>query len=342
MLGKRGIILFLLIVSIAYPQLKIESMRFNENPAQFVLDIGGEDKPNYSVNYDKGTRLLFLEVMNGSLGKNIPAVIEKNNGYIENVVTMDLGEGKSNFFITLAEGTSYKSSIWSNPTRLVFTFEKEKTNKPLVVIDAGHGGKDPGAIGGKYREKDIVLSVALRLGRELSKDFNVVYTRSSDSFISLGGRSRIANRKMADLFVSIHANSSKSKSAKGVEVFYYSKTASAYAKAIAEFENSVDEKYGIKESEAEFIVNDITYNQNKERSLGLATDMVDELSKSTGFNNRGVHGANFAVLRGSESPAILVELGFISNDLEARRMSTKSYQDKMAKEMADSIRAYFR
>ncbi len=342
MVKKRVVLLFLIIISFTFGQLTIDNMRFNSSPSQFVLDISGEGKPDYLINYDKTTRLLFLEVTNGKLSNEVKAIVERNDGYIENVVSMDLGDGRSNFFLTLGEGVSYKDSLWTNPTRVVLNFEKERSSKPLVVIDAGHGGKDPGAIGGSYREKDIVLKVALKLGKELEKDFNVSYTRANDSFISLGDRSKVANKKVADLFVSIHANSSRSTNATGVEVFYYSKTESAYAKQIAEFENSVDEKFGIKESEADFIVSDITYNQNKERSLALAKNMVGKLAKTTGFKNRGIHGANFAVLRGSESPAVLVELGFISNPSEAKKMATGSYQDKMAKMMADSIREYFK
>ncbi len=342
MVKKKLVLLFLTIINFTFGQLTVDNMRFNSSPSQFVLDILGEDRPIYSINYDKTTRLLFLEITNGKLSKDVKAIVERNDGYIENVVSMDLGDGRSNFFITLEEGVSYKDSVWFNPTRMVLDFEKEKSSKPLIVIDAGHGGRDPGAIGGKYREKDIVLKVALKLGKELEKDFNVAYTRANDTFISLGNRSKIANKKVADLFVSIHANSSKSTNATGAEVFYYSKTESAYAKQIAEFENSVDEKFGIKESEAEFIVSDITYNQNKERSLALAKNMVEKLARSTGFKNRGIHGANFAVLRGSESPAVLVELGFISNPAEAKKMSTGVYQDKMAKMMADSIREYFK
>lgn len=332
----------MLIVSGIMAQLKLSNIRFNNNPAQIVFDIEGQGNPDYSVNYDKITRLLFLEVSNMTIDKKVGSMIQRNDSFVENVITMDFEDGKSNFFITLAEDVSYKASIWTNPTRLVFDLDKKKTNRPLIVIDAGHGGRDPGAVRGNYQEKDITLATALKLGKNLEKDFNVAYTRTKDTFIPLGKRTRISNNKKADLFVSIHVNASPNKKAKGVEVFYYSKTASDYAKSVAEFENSFDEKFGIKETEAEFIVSDITYNQNKERSHILSKKAVKNIADSTKFVNRGVHGANFAVLRGSESPAILVELGFISNSNEAKQLSSSSYQEKMAVEIADSIREYFR
>lgn len=342
MARKRVLLLFLLFINTIYGQLTITNMRFNTNPYQFVLDIDGKEKINYSLNYDRGTRLLFLEIINSKLSNKISSIVNRNDDFIENVVTMDFGDGISNFFITLKEGIKYQDSIWSNPTRLVINFTKEKSTKPVIVIDPGHGGRDPGAVRGNLREKDITLSTALRLGRELEKDFNVIYTRKDDRFISLGNRARISNQNGADLFISIHANASPNTGARGVEIFYYSKTASEYARSVAEFENSFDEKFGIKESEADFIVSDITYNQNKERSHVLSQDMVRRMSQATGFINRGVHGANFAVLRGSKAPAVLVELGFISNPNEARLLANPSYQDRMAKSIAESVRNYFK
>lgn len=342
MTKKRIILLFLIMINALMAQLKLTNIRFNEEPYQIVFDIEGEGKPEYSINYDKVTRLLFLQVSDMLVDKKISSKLKVNDSFIEDVVTMDFGDGNGNFFITLADNVSYSDSVWNGPTRLVFDLEKRKSNRPLIVIDAGHGGKDPGAIRGDYEEKDITLATALKLGKYLEKDFNVAYTRTKDVFISLGKRTKVANSKKADLFVSIHTNASKSKDAKGVEVFYYSKTSSDYAKSVAEFENSFDEKFGIKETEAEFIVSDITYNQNKERSQILSKNTAKNLAASTNFINRGTHGANFAVLKGSEAPAILVELGFISNSQEAKLLSKDSYQDKMAQEMAESIREYFR
>jgi len=108
--------------------------------------------------------------------------------------------------------------------------------------------------------------------------------------------------------------------------FTFLKNPSTYAKAVADFENSVDKKFGIKESAVDFLVNDIIYKQNQERSTRLARLIVDGVANVTGFYNRGVHGANFAVLRGSEVPAVLIELGFVSNDLEAAKLADPDNQ----------------
>jgi len=338
---KRFLVLFILLVNLVFSQVSIDKIRFNSEPQQIVLDISGTVIPKYSSFYDKGTRLLFLEIESSKLAKNIEASINPNNGLVTSVETTDL-DGKSNFFIVFEEGVSYNISTLKNPSRIVITLKKEDVLKPVIVIDAGHGNQDTGAVNGSYREKDINLSVITLLGKELEKNFNVYYTRIDDTFISLGGRSEFSNGKKPVLFVSVHANANFSKAANGTEVFFFSKNPSSYAKQVADFENSVDKKFGIKESAIDFLVNDILYKQNQERSTRLARLIVDDLARVTGFKNRGVHGANFAVLRGSEVPAVLVELGFVSNDEEVLKLVDPNVQQNMAASIAKAIRAYLK
>lgn len=338
---KFFILMFLMIFSLAFSQVTVERIRFNTSPSQVVLDISGAVVPKYNSFYDKGTRLLFLEVENSKLAKGVEASIEKNNGLINTVETTDL-DGKSNFFIVFEEGVSYTISTLKSPTRIVINMKKEEVPKPIIVLDAGHGDQDSGAVNGSYREKDVNLAVTLLLGKELEKDFTIHYTRFDDTFISLGGRSEFSNSKKPVLFVSIHANANNNKAANGTEVFYFSKNPTTYAKQVADFENSVDKKFGIKESAIDFLVNDILYKQNQERSMRLSKLMVDDLAKVTGFRNRGIHGANFAVLRGSDVPAVLVELGFISNDDEVQKLFDTQMQEAMAKSLANAIRVYLK
>lgn len=338
---KIFILMFLFMCSFILPQVTVERIRFNAVPSQMVLDISGTVVPKYSSFYDKGTRLLFLEVENSKLAKGVEPSIEKNNGLINTVETADF-DGKSNFFIVFEEGVSYTISTLRNPTRIVINMKKEEVIKPIIVLDAGHGDQDSGAVNGIYREKDVNLAVTLLLGKELEKDFTIHYTRFDDTFLALGARSDFSNSKKPVLFVSIHANASNNKSANGTEVFYFSKNPTTYARQVADFENSVDKKFGIKESAIDFLVNDILYKQNQERSMRLSRIMVDDLARVTGFRNRGIHGANFAVLRGSEVPAVLVELGFISNDDEVQKLFDPQVQEAMAKSLANSIRAYLR
>lgn len=338
---KRVLLLFVLISSFLFSQVSIDKIRINDSPAQIVLDISGNVIPKFSSFYDKGTRLLFLEIDSSKLSKGVDASITPNNGYITSVETTDL-EGKSNFFVVFEEGVSYNISTLKNPSRIVITMKKEDVYKPVIVLDAGHGDQDTGAVNGSYREKDVNLSVITLLGKELEKNFNVYYTRIDDTFVTLGGRSEFSNSKKPVLFVSVHANANVSKASNGSEVFFFSKNPSVYAKQVADFENSVDKKFGIKETAIDFLVNDILYKQNQERSTRLAKLIVDDLSKVTGFKNRGVHGANFAVLRGSEVPAVLIELGFVSNDEEVQKLFDPLVQQNMAESIAKAIRAYLK
>ena len=338
---KKYLLVFMLVMNFLFSQVSIDKIRFNSEPQQMVLDISGTTIPKFSSFYDKGTRLLFLELENSKLAKGIEASLNPNDGLVTSVETADL-DGKSNFFIVFEEGVSYSISTLKNPSRIVITMKKEDVLKPVIVIDAGHGDQDTGAVNGSYREKDLNLSVITLLGKELEKNFNVYYTRIDDTFISLGGRSEFSNGKKPVLFVSVHGNANYSKAANGTEVFFFSKNPSSYAKQVADFENSVDKKFGIKESAIDFLVNDILYKQNQERSTRLARLIVDDLAKVTGFKNRGVHGANFAVLRGSEVPAVLVELGFVSNDEEAKKLFDPNVQQNMAASIAKAIRAYLK
>lgn len=338
---KKYLLVFMLVMNFLFSQVSIDKIRFNSEPQQMVLDISGTTIPKFSSFYDKGTRLLFLELENSKLAKGIEASLNPNDGLVTSVETADL-DGKSNFFIVFEEGVSYSISTLKNPSRIVITMKKEDVLKPVIVIDAGHGDQDTGAVNGSYREKDLNLSVITLLGKELEKNFNVYYTRIDDTFISLGGRSEFSNGKKPVLFVSVHGNANYSKAANGTEVFFFSKNPSSYAKQVADFENSVDKKFGIKESAIDFLVNDILYKQNQERSTRLARLIVDDLAKVTGFKNRGVHGANFAVLRGSEVPAVLIELGFVSNDEEAKKLFDPNVQQNMAASIAKAIRAYLK
>ncbi len=210
-----------------------------------------------------------------------------------------------------------------------------------VVIDAGHGGKDSGATGNGYREKDIALDVARYLASELRNDYKVILTRDSDVFIPLGERAEIGNDANADLFISVHLNSASNSSGNGSEVFYYSKKESSYAAEVAKFENSVDSKYGVTEPVSDFILNDIFYRANQQKSAAVAADVLDNIVGDIGLRKRGVFGANFAVLRGSKSPSILVEIGFISNSGDMSYFGNDYYKRVVAKSIAEGVRKHF-
>lgn len=217
---------------------------------------------------------------------------------------------------------------------------KEKTF--TVVIDAGHGGKDPGARGTVINEKAINLAVALKLGSLISEkhsDVKVIYTRKTDVFIELDERANIANRNKADLFISIHTNAVKrGSSVSGTETYTLGLARSDENLEVAMRENSailLEDNYLQKyegfdpKSSESYIIFEFMQNKHMEQSISLASE-VQKCFTSAKRNNRGVRQAGFLVLRKTSMPSILVELGYISNPAEERFMKTKDGQDKLA------------
>lgn len=339
---NTAIVLVLMTVSLIAEDYKITDIFYNENKIEVKVS---EDKLEYSINFDEGSRVLFLEFSKSSIDSKIE--IPKVKGELLEKCEYITFEDNTDFFITLQKGVTYKAYKGADGKTLILEFtKKEKTiKKPSIVIDAGHGGKDPGAVANGYLEKEIALKVALKMKDMLSEEFNVTLTRDSDVFIPLPDRPRVANEINADLFISFHINAIPGNpSANGVEVFYYSRNESAYAGKIASVENSVDEKYGIKTQVTDIIVNDLFYQINQEKSTGLATLLVDEIAEKTGFNKRpkgGAYGANFAVLRGSKMPAVLIEFGFLTNKAEAKKMADDYYQEKLVEGVLEALKKYF-
>ena len=226
------------------------------------------------------------------------------------------------------------------PTGLRYSTSGNK--KYTIVVDPGHGGHDSGARGNGYNEKDIALQVATRLANNLRRDYNVIMTRDSDFFVPLDTRAKIGNDANADFFISIHLNSGSSSSANGTEVFYFSKKdEGSYAERVAQIENRVDSSYGDTPF-SDLVLKDIFYRTNQKKSQAIATTVLDNLINTIGLRRRGVFGANFAVLRGSNSPSILVELGFMNNYGDLSQYLTPEGQERAAQAIADGIRQYFR
>ncbi len=214
-----------------------------------------------------------------------------------------------------------------------------------IVIDAGHGGHDTGTIGPNgLLEKDLVLDVALRLGRMLETRLgaDVIYTRDDDTFIPLETRTAIANEHQADLFISIHANSSSDPTARGVETYYLNFTSNADALEVAARENAVSEKSIF---ELQDLVKKITLKDKIDESRELATDVQASLftGLSTHHNtmrDRGVKKAPFVVLIGANMPSILAEISFVSNPTDEAKLETPEYRDKIADSLYKGIAKY--
>ena len=214
-----------------------------------------------------------------------------------------------------------------------------------VVIDPGHGGHDTGGIGPKgLREKDLVLDVAGRLGKLIEEKMGseVVYTRTDDRFLSLRQRTKKANRNKADLFVSIHANSSRMRGISGVETYYLSLTSNSWALAVASRENAAAER---SIHELRDLLSKIALTEKIEESREFATHVQSSLykglaSKTKGLRDRGVRKAPFMVLLGAEMPAILAEVGFLSNPRDEKLLKTSGYRQKIAEHLYKGISRY--
>jgi N-acetylmuramoyl-L-alanine amidase len=214
-----------------------------------------------------------------------------------------------------------------------------------IVVDAGHGGHDTGTIGPNgLMEKDLVLDVALRLGRLLETRLgaDVIFTRDDDTFIPLETRTAIANEHQADLFISIHANSSQDPSARGIETYYLNFTSNPDALEVAARENAVSEKSIF---ELQDLVKKITLKEKIEESRELATDVQQSLysglaTRHTTLRDRGVKKAPFVVLIGANMPSILAEISFVSNPTDAAKLETPEYREKIADSLYKGIAKY--
>ncbi len=214
-----------------------------------------------------------------------------------------------------------------------------------IVLDPGHGGKDPGAIGvGGRAEKDVVLSIAKRLAVKLKNEMGiqVVLTRKDDRYVPLENRTAIANAEDADLFISLHMNASVNSEAKGIETYYLDNTTDEAALRLAARENGTSRK---DVSDLQFILSDMTQNIKLEDSIALAhrlhNSAVGGMGKAISeVKDLGVKKALFYVLVGARMPSVLVEMFFITNPIEGRSMGQESTQDAMVEALMQGIQKY--
>lgn len=222
----------------------------------------------------------------------------------------------------------------------------------IVVIDPGHGGKDPGAVNKNIQEKDIVLGIGLKFGKLIKdnqSDVKIIYTRSTDVFIPLIDRSRIANRNKADLFISIHANACPTPSIRGTETFFLGPSTDAASQKLEQLENSViylEEDYkktydgfDPNSSESDIIFANII-SEYAEQSLNFAVDIQQQFTSKIQTPNRGVKQAGFLVLRQSSMPSVLVEAGFVSNLAEAKWLNSEEGQQQVAESLYEAFKKF--
>tara|TARA_B100001989_G_scaffold42242_1_gene26118 strand:+ start:38 stop:1189 length:1152 start_codon:yes stop_codon:yes gene_type:complete len=224
--------------------------------------------------------------------------------------------------------------------------EKEKWEFKTIVIDAGHGGKDPGAVGYRgTKEKDIALDVAKRLEKKISKnmDVKVVMTRDEDVFLRLSERTKIANENNGSLFISIHTNAAEDRRASGFETFLIGLNKNEYAAKVAARENAVLELEGKSGQEltGEDLIQATIAQAAFASSSETFADMVQkEIKKRVQSRDRGVKQAGFVVLARASMPNVLVELGFISNPAEEKKLRSPQYRDQLATAIYRAVQQY--
>ena len=242
---------------------------------------------------------------------------------------------------------------YSQPSNIIqtATTSKPKMKKTIVVaIDAGHGGKDPGAIGAKgTMEKNVTLSIAKKLKAKLDKEPNMraILTRDGDQFLSLAARRLKARQANADLFVSIHADAAPRKQAHGSSVYALSENGatSTTASWLAKRENEADLIGGIKLDDKDRYLKqtliDLSMNATIDDSIRLASNVLNEIGTINHLHKRQVEQAGFAVLKSPDIPSILVETAFISNQAEEAKLGSDAYQNKLADAIFAGLKRYF-
>ena len=323
------------------------------NVKHFILS-----RPHREVYDFKNTRLAHKKVPLG-LGQSVRMAQYKKD-IVRVVITATKGY-KPLAYQPMLSGKEYHISLPKGGTsKSIHTSSKHKTKKKvkaynphkheLIVIDAGHGGHDTGAIGGGKREKDLVLQVAKRLEKQLKKRGYPVYmTRRSNRFLKLTQRTKIADKKKAVVFISIHANSvpkSKRNRIHGIETFFLQNTRDAKSQRVAARENKSVLKGTTKLSRS-VIIDSVLTGPKIVESNKLAIDvqrrMITNLrTKYSGVKDSGVRHAPFWVLVGASRPSILVEVGYISHPRERKRLFTPKYQELLAKGIAEGVDNYLR
>ena len=249
---------------------------------------------------------------------------------------------------------SKKNTKYLSLLVLFFTFSfgfSQNTSKFKVVLDAGHGGEDPGAIKNGIKEKDIVLDVVLKIGKILEKNnsIEVVYTRKTDVFIGLRERANIANKAKANLFISVHCNGVKSTAARGTETFVMGMSRTDTNLDIAKKENGViflekdyNEKYkGFDPNNPETLLGlKILQEEFLDQSISLASEIETNFVKNNNRFSRGVKQQPIWVLDATVMPGVLIELGFVSNQEEGNYISSDGGKQEMAQSILDAIISY--
>ncbi|MCD6219102.1 N-acetylmuramoyl-L-alanine amidase [Candidatus Calescamantes bacterium] len=322
------LLFFLFFSSLLYP-LQIAGVRYSSQSEKVRVVLDLDSYPFYRVEKAPSSLHVYLPGYEGD-----SRTLSINSELVKRLI-VEPGKISTSLTIELAkENYNYRVFPLTQPYRLVIDLFSKKSSKNLkkIVIDPGHGGKDPGAIGwGGLKEKDITLKIALYLRDYLeNEEFDVFLTRKRDIFVPLSKRVSFSNSHQADLFISIHCNASLSRYATGFETYYLAEALDPLSRAVARVENSVLNLEDEVEKRKLTILEDLDFLEYRKESIMLARFIQEGLDRYLSTPNRGHKSALFYVLKGIDSPGVLVETGFISSPYEARMFRKDSYLKKIA------------
>lgn len=339
-----------------------------------VFDLDREVEHHVGrLNKDDSTKRparIYVDLRNTLGSKDVAANMELAEGPVRSIRSGRFDKSTTRLVLDLRHAEDYNVFQLEEPFRIVLDLWWKKEGRgqegsragqgskdaskakaprlPLIVIDPGHGGRDPGAVGRSgLKEKDVALGVAVYVKDILEgqKKAKVILTRDRDQFLPLERRAWIANSKDADVFVSIHANAHPSRDVSGVETYYLDNTTDRAAMRVAALENATPEKKG---DDLSRILIDLRCNVNASESNELArkmqTAVIEEVRQKgyKGTRDLGAKGSLFYVLIGAHMPSILVEVAFLTNPSEEKRLATRDYQKAVAEGVARGITDYLR
>ena len=371
---KLALLLILFSFSVSAKSSVVEDIRMWHAPerSRFVFDI--DTKPDYKVYTLKSPDRLVVDLERAVLGRPMPPP-DKLGPYVGKMRSGNPKPDTLRVVFEIAKPIRYELQLLKPfdryRYRLVIDFydeshveeqvsasssiaiprqQRERTGDILIVIDAGHGGEDPGAVGKNSYEKTIVLSVAKKLKKMIDKEpgLRAELTRTGDYYISLRRRIVMARNMNADLFVSVHADGHHNTKARGASVYALSQrgATSETARWLADKENSADLAGGVSISDkddllAEVLL-DLSMTKTVSESISFGREVLDELKKIGKIHSKRVEQAGFAVLKSPDIPSILVETAYITNPAEEQLLGTRSHQAKLATAVTNGIKRYLR
>jgi N-acetylmuramoyl-L-alanine amidase len=323
----------------------------------------------FSVPADPSNNLparLVVDFAPARRGSRAPLALAIQDGLLKQVRTGQFSLTTARVVLDIESISDYKTFSLQEPYRLIIDVRGRTKRKPTppttaekkeptltIMLDPGHGGKDPGAIGeGRVSEKDVVLTISKRLGRKLTGRLpvKVIYTRTSDVFVPLEERIARANAAKADLFVSIHANASTNADLQGVETYYLNNTNDRATIRLAALENGIRPGGNHKtdgEAGLSYLLSDLIQSGKEEDSIALARHLQDALitrakDRYPAVRNLGVKKGPFYVLVGAHMPCVLVETAFITHPVEGKYLSKAEYQETLAEGLFLGIARFLR